>query len=239
MRIQLSITLIVVLAVAATPVAAQQQEVEQQGTKQAAAAKAQPAGEWTVLFDGKSMKGWSKPKGFDYDDAGEVELKDGSMILNGGLYATGIRWPGKFPKTNYEIQLEAQRVRGYDFFCGMSFPVGEGALTLILGGWGGYLTGLSCVDGYRADENETCGSIDFKNKKWYRVRVRVTDQRVTAQVDDDEVCSLRTKDRKLTVTSEMEPCLPFGIATWGDTTGALRNIRYRMLTKEEISSEDQ
>jgi hypothetical protein len=234
MRIELPMSVFVAFAVVATPVAAQQQEAQKAAEK-----AAKPAAEWTVLFDGKSMKGWTKPKGFDYDDAGEVELKDSTMILNGGLYATGIRWSGKFPKTNYEVQLEAQRVRGYDFFCGMSFPAGDGALTLILGGWGGYLTGLSCVDGYRADENETCGSIDFKNKKWYRVRVRVTDQRVTARVDDDTICDLETKDRKLTVTSEMEPCLPFGIATWGDTTGALRNIRYRKLTKEEISKHNE
>lgn len=163
-------------------------------------------------------------------------MKDGNLVLNGGLFATGVRWTGKFPKTNYEVALQAQRADGYDFFCGMSFPVGDGALTLILGGWGGYLTGLSCVDGYRADENETCSSLDFKLKTWYRVRVRVTDTHVLAYVDDEEICKLEREHRKLTVTSEMEPCLPFGIATWGSTTGLLRNIRYRKLTQDEIKA---
>lgn len=192
--------------------------------------------QWTVLFDGKSMKGWKLPKGFDYEDAGKVEVKDGNLVLNGGLFATGIRWTGKFPKTNYEVRLEGQRADGYDFFVGMSFPVGDEALTLILGGWGGYLTGLSCVDGFRADENETCNSVEFKNKKWYKVRLVVTDDRVIAYVDDNEICELDTENRKLSVTFEMEPCLPLGIATWGGTTGVLRNIRYRKLTEQEIKA---
>ncbi len=190
-----------------------------------------------MLFNGKDkQKGWELPKGYDYDDAGKVEVQDATLVLNGGTFATGVRWPGKFPKNNYEVALEAQCAKGYDFFCGMSFPVGDGALTLILGGWGGYLTGLSCIDGYRADENETCGSVDFKAKTWYRVRVRVTDTHVRAWVDDQEICKLERENRKLTVTSEMEPCLPFGIATWGSTTGVLRNIRYRTLAKDEMKA---
>lgn len=229
----------------------QQQKQQQKQQKQAQAVKVdakkkaasknaapkKPAQKWISMFDGKQLPPWKLPKGFDYDDAGKVEVKEGNLVLNGGIYATGIRWPNKFPKVNYEVQLEAQRVDGYDFFVGMSFPVEEGALTLILGGWGGWLTGLSCVDGYRADENETCSSIEFKNKKWYRVRVRVTDKKVTAYVDDEKICELETENRKLTVTSEMEPCLPFGFATWGGTTGALRKIRYRLLTKEEIAAD--
>jgi hypothetical protein len=235
MRTFIIVTLLLALPVAFTTTSAGQEVQSKKGAKTATAKpKKKPAEKWTSMFDGKQMKGWKLPKGYDYEDAGKVEVKDGNLVLNGGFYATGIRWPGKFPKTNYEVQLEAQRVDGYDFFVGMSFPVGEGALTLILGGWGGNLTGLSCVDGYRADENETCSSIDFKNKKWYRVRVRVTDERVTAFVDDEKICDLETNDRKLTVTSEMEPCLPFGFATWGGTTGALRKIRYRTLSKEEI-----
>ncbi len=244
MRTLISVVLLAALTVCAAPLAAQDKTPKGKETKPVVndkkavkkqTAEKKPSEKWTVLFDGKQMKGWKKPDGYDYEDAGKVDVKDGNMVLNGGTFATGIRWTGKFPKTNYEVRLEAQRVDGYDFFVGMSFPVGDQALTLILGGWGGNLTGLSCVDNYRADENETCSSCDFKNKTWYRVRVRVTDKEVTAFVDDEEICKLETENRKLTVTSEMEPCLPFGIATWGDTTGALRNIRYRMLTKQELT----
>jgi alpha-L-rhamnosidase len=129
---------------------------------------------------------------------------------------------------DYEVELEGKRVAGYDFFCGMSFPVGEGSLTLILGGWGGWVVGLSCIDGYRAVDNESCTSWEFKSDQWYRIRVMVTGQQVTAYLDGKRLCGIETSQRKLTVTSEMEPCLPFGFATW-NTTGALRNIRYREL----------
>lgn len=190
--------------------------------------------EWKVLFNEKDLEGWGLPGGYDYDDAGKVEVRNSTLVLNGGGLATGVRWTKDFPKVNYEVRLEAQRIDGYDFFCGMSFPVEEGALTLILGGWGGYLTGLSCIDGYRADENQTCSSVEFENNKWYDVRVRVTDQRVTTHVDNEKICDLPTENRKLTVTMEMEPCLPFGFATWANTTGALRNIRYRRLSDEEV-----
>ncbi len=238
MRAIIFVTLLAALGACVVPSAAQETQSDKGGkSKEGKSAKKKPVEKWTVLFDGKQMKQWKLPKGYDYGDAGKVEVKDGNMVLNGGLFATGVRWPGKFPKTNYEVQLEAQRFDGYDFFVGMSFPVGDGELTLILGGWGGYLTGLSCIDGYRADENESCSSMEFTNKKWYPVRVRVTDERVTAYVADEKICDLETKDRKLTVTSEMEPCLPFGIATWANTTGLLRKIRYRTLSKKEIAAQ--
>ncbi len=190
--------------------------IKRDAAEKDAAGKMRPK---AALFDGKDMKGWGKAKGIDYEDSGAIEVKNGSLILGMGDPATGIRWTGKFPKTNYEVELEGQRVEGTDFFCGMSFPVGDGALTLILGGWGGWMTGLSCVDGYRADENETCSSTEFKNKQWYRIRVRVTKKHVSAYVDDQQICELEIKHRKLAVTYEMEPCLPFGFATWY-TTGA-------------------
>ena len=37
---------------------------------------------------------------------------------------------------DYELRLEAKRVEGGDFFCGLTFPVGKEYCTLILGGWG-------------------------------------------------------------------------------------------------------
>ncbi len=206
--------------------------------KQHAAEVAKKEPEWTVLFDGKEMKGWELVKGIDYREAGPVEVRDGALVLGMGDPATGLRWSGKFPQMNYEIELEAQRVDGNDFFCGLSFPVGDGALTLILGGWGGWVTGLSCVDGNRAIDNETCSSTEFKNKQWYRVRVRVTKHQVSAYLDETRICSLETDHRKLTVTYEMEPCLPLGLATW-ITTGAVRNIRYRTLPEDEQGSDNK
>ena len=207
--------------------------------KDADAPKAIPAEKvpWISLFDGKSLKGWEVVKGYDYEEKGKVDVQDGCLVIGTGQPATGVRWTEKFPKVNYEIELEGKRVDGNDFFCGMSFPVGDGALTLILGGWGGSVVGLSCVDGSRAAENETGTYREFKNDQWYRIRVQVTQQKVSAYLDDKYLCGIETRHRKLAVTSEMEPCLPFGFATWS-TTGALRNIRYREL-KMDVDNKKQ
>ena len=51
------------------------------------------------------------------------------------------------PRTDYEIRFETRRIEGFDFFCGLTFPVGEKYLTLVLGGWDGNVVGLSCLDG--------------------------------------------------------------------------------------------
>jgi hypothetical protein len=48
---------------------------------------------------------------------------------------------------NYEIKLEAKKVTGNDFFCGMTFPVGDSFCSFIVGGWGGPVVGLSSIDG--------------------------------------------------------------------------------------------
>lgn len=195
---------------------------------QAQAAPTAPAAEWQSVFDGKSLQGWELAKGYDYEDQGKVAVTDGCLVLEAGQPATGVRWTGAFPRANYEVELEGQRVSGDDFFCGMSFPVGDNSLTLILGGWGGSVCGLSCVDGYRAADNETASARSFENGKWYRIRVTVTDAKITAYINDKMLCAVRTEERKLKVTNEMAPCLPFGFATW-NTTGALKNIRYRSL----------
>lgn len=186
---------------------------------------------WYSLFDGKTLDHWRVLSKDDFDEAGKVRVEDSKMILEKGARATGIRFAGKFPASNYEIQLEGMRVEGGDFFCGLSFPVGKGSLTLILGGWGGWVCGLSCIDGRYAINNDTACGVEFKNNRWYRIRLRVTDDAVHAWVDGKQIIDLETDGYKLSVSEEMQPCLPLGIATW-KTTGAIRNIRYRTLPKQ-------
>jgi len=188
-------------------------------------------GTWQKLFDGKSLDKWKVADEYDFDRHGKVRLADGRVVLEMGAPATGIRWTGKFPKIDYEVTLEAMRIEGDDFFCGMTFPVGESALTLVLGGWGGSTTGVSSIDGEPAVENETCGYIDFQRNRWYRIRLRVTRSKIEAWVDDEKIVDLPTKDRKFTIYWEMEPMQPFGICTWV-TTGALRDIRMRRTDAE-------
>lgn len=190
--------------------------------------KVNVAPEWKSLFDGKQLGGWQIVTKEDFAKAGKVAVKDGSLILGEGKPATGVRLPGKFPRVNYEIVFEGQRVDGDDFFCGLSFPVGKESLTLILGGWGGWVVGLSCIDDRYAINNDTARGIEFKNGQWYRVRLRVAAGTVLVWVDGAQIIELKTEGYKLSVSDEMKPCLPLGIATW-KTTGAIRNLRYRLL----------
>jgi hypothetical protein len=119
-------------------------------------------------------------------------------------------------------------VDGSDFFCGLTFPVKEDPCTLILGGWGGSLVGLSSLDGMDASENETTTIVSFQNQRWYRVRLRVTAAKIEAWLDSQKIIDANITDRKISIRWECEPCKPFGIATWR-TTGAVRDIRIRRL----------
>lgn len=182
----------------------------------------------TKMFDGKSLDGWRIIDKFDFVDHGKVEVKDGEIVLEAGKPATGIAWTGKMPKIDYEVTLETCRLEGSDFFCGITFPIRDSHASLILGGWGGGVTGLSNVDGNSAVENETTGYIDFKKDRWYKVRLRVAADKIAAWVDDEQIVDLKTADRTFAVWWEQEPARPFGIVTW-NTKGGLRNIQIKTL----------
>jgi hypothetical protein len=191
----------------------------------------------TRLFDGKQLGKWEVLQKYDYKRHGKVSVRDATIVLEAGVPGTGIRWTGKVPRVNYEVTLQAKRVQGEDFFCGLTFPVGAKALTLVVGGWGGSVTGLSSIDDEPAVENETCQYIDYKQNRWYRIRVRVTPARVAVWLDDEKIIDLKTTGRKLSLYWEVEPCLPLGIATWR-TTAAIRDIRLmRVKSREQGAGE--
>ncbi len=175
-----------------------------------------------VLFDGKDMNQWVPA---EYVEAGKVELKAGMIVMEKGNDMTGIKWTGPLMRMNYELTLEAMRIEGEDFFCGLTFPYGKDPCTLVCGGWGGSLVGLSNIDYYDAANNQTCTSRTFENGKWYPIRLRITTDRIEAWIDgDDKIIDFETADHKIGIRFEVEPCKPLGIATWR-TTGAVRNIK--------------
>ncbi len=182
--------------------------------------------DWQVLFDGRSLDKWEVIESGEFSQAGNVVVRDGSLVLETGKPATGVRWTGDFPTTNFELVLEGKRVAGEDFFCGLTFPVQEGSLTLILGGWGGWVVGLSCINGRYAIDNTTAQAIRFEQDRWYKFRVQVTKTHVRVWADDKQIIDLATEGQKLAASEEMKPCLPVGLATW-NTTGAIRSVRYR------------
>lgn len=193
----------------------------------ASAAHAQaPDGAWQPLFDGKTLANWHPT---EFGGEGAVKVENGQIVLETGKSLTGITWAGgELPRTNYEIVLQAMRVEGHDFFAGITFPVAESFCSLILGGWGGSVVGLSSINFMDASENETSQSMEFENGRWYTVRIRVTPEKIQAWLDDRQIINQDLKDNKITVRMEVEPSRPLGVATW-KTRGALRDIRMRRL----------
>jgi hypothetical protein len=96
------------------------------------------------------------------------------------------------------------------------------------------VTGLSNVDNMAADENVTTGYVDFENGKWYQVRLRVTDEKISAWVDKQLIVELDRAERKFAVWWEQEPVRPLGVATWR-TSAALKNIRLIRLDAQASS----
>jgi len=198
-----------------------------------AEAKAQPEpfvklGEPVSLFDGQTLGQW---KITDFGGQGDVSVKDGAIYLGMGNYMTGVTWSGPVVRMSYEISLEAMRVEGSDFFCGLTFPVAENPCTLILGGWGGSVCGLSSLDRYDASENETTRMMSFEKGKWYKVRLRVVPNRIQAWLDDESLVDVDITGRRVDIRIEVDLSQPLGIATYA-TTGAIRNIRLTRLPEQ-------
>ncbi len=182
--------------------------------------------EWVPLFDGKAIGKW---KTTDFAGHADVEVKNGEILLPQGGDMTGINLEAAPAKMDYEIELSAKRTEGDDFFCGLTFPVGDKCVSLIVGGWGGSVVGISNVNGENASENETTQYRNFKKGVWYRIRVRVTKEKIEAWIDKDQLIDLEIEGKSLDMRiGEIESSKPFGIATWR-TAGALKDLRWRKL----------
>jgi 3-keto-disaccharide hydrolase len=181
---------------------------------------------WTNLFDGKTLGGW---KVTDFAGHGEVKVEEGQLRLPAGVMLTGVSWTNALPEIDYEVSLEAEKVDGSDFFCGLTFPVEKSFCTLIVGGWGGGVVGLSSIDGMDASENGSTKYMKFDTGRWYRIRLRVARKRIEAWIDDELFVDQSIEGREISLRAgDIELSKPFGLATW-QTTGALRAIRIRRL----------
>ncbi len=191
-----------------------------------AAARMVQQAEWTSLFDGKSLTDW---KSTAFGGEGEVHVKEGNIFLERGSTLTGITWSGReLPRMNYEISLEAKKLAGNDFFCALTFPVEDSHCSLIVGGWGGGVVGLSSIDGLDASENETSRTMDFPHGRWYQIRVRITNAGIAAWIDDEQVVEIVTTGRRISTRWEVDLSKPLGVASW-KTQAALRDIKIRPL----------
>jgi hypothetical protein len=200
--------------------------------------------QWQELFDGRTLANWRQTN-FEGGAAVKVQpaFKDGrpAIVIEPGVTLSGLTSTlgSALPRTNYEITLEAMRLQGGDFFCALTFPVGQSACTFVVGGWGGVVIGISSVNHADASDNETTQSGDFVDNRWYRIRVRVTDAKIEAWIDKDQMVDLGLKDRKVMMRpGDIEKSQPLGLATF-QTRAAMRDIRLRRLTPAEIAAANE
>ncbi len=183
------------------------------------------AADWQPLFDGKTLAGWTPTR---FAGAGEIEVKDGALILNQGIL-TGVNYTNPVPTVDYEVAFAARRTQGIDFFCGLTFPVRDAHATLVLGGWGGAVVGISSLNNQDASQNETTQYRNFKAGQWYQLRLAVTATNLSLWLDGEHLINANIKDVEVSLRpGEIELNKPFGIATWS-TTGEIRDLRLRRL----------
>jgi hypothetical protein len=184
------------------------------------------AGEWQSLFNGKSRQGWQDTP---FNRRGEVRLENGTLVLGAGGPLTGVNWTGSFPRSDYEVRFEAARTAGNDFFASLTFPVADSFCTLVTGGWGGDIVGLSSIDGWDASDNETRTYVTFETGRWYAFRLQVTAERIKVWIDGQLTVNAGIEGRSIGLRrGDIKLSAPFGFASY-NTTGMLRKIEYRLL----------
>lgn len=175
---------------------------------------------------------WIELRGAWEEVGGGAVEEDGDVLrLGWGESLTAVRWTGPVPEPPFEIELEARRLDGSDFFCGLTVPVRESGecVTLIVGGWGGGLVGISSIDGLDAAENETSTAERFENGVWYSIRLQRHGERLEVWIDGRKLVDVATEGRALALRpGPILVCEPFGLATW-QSTGEIRGLRWRPL----------
>ena len=179
-----------------------------------------------ILFDGSSLEDWVKT---DYAGREGIFIKENqTLVIEMGATLSGIHWKGPaLPMENYEISLQARRTMGSDFFCGLTFPYKDAHATLILGGWGGSLIGISSIDDFDASENETGDAYIFEENQWYDIRLQVTGSKLKVFINGETVIDADVAGKKVAMrVGEIEMSVPLGITTYG-TTSEFKNIVLR------------
>lgn len=177
------------------------------------------------LFDGKTLGQWAS---VNFGGEGTVSVVDGAIRLERGNDLTGIVWKGDLPRVPFRIAMEARRMDGTDFFCAVTVPTLSSHCSFVVGGWGGGVVGFSSLDGLDASENETSRGMRFEDKRWYRVAVEVSADRLAGLIDGDVVAEASLQGREVDVRVEMLPCRPLGVASWRTTSDI------RAITVEEL-----
>ncbi len=136
----------------------------------------------------------------------------------------------------YELRWEAQRSTGADFFAALTFPVGDlkRCVTLVNGGWGGSVVGISCVDDLNASEQPQSTGYNFVNGRWYAFLLQVTPEAIRVVIDGNEQFVINVKGRRLSMhPSEIRLCEPLGFGSFS-SAGVVRGLQMRALQPGEL-----
>ena len=191
-----------------------------------AAPQATTGSDWGLLLGAEHTEGWTSTP---FGGEGEIQAEDGLLVFEMGSPMTGMNWIGEpLPTSGYELEVKASRLMGTDFFCGLSFPVGEEHATLIMGGWGGALTGLSCIDGNDASTNETTRFQSYELGRIYTARIRVTETHITTWLDGEKLHSVSLAGKSISLRPEVFPSQPLGFAAF-QTRAGLESLKLRRL----------
>jgi len=194
----------------------------------AAAARAGAA----ELFNGKDLSGWTNV--FAASGGAPVKvLPDGVVECGAGDPLSGLAYTNAAPTMNYELSLEAMRVEGSDFFVALTIPVATNFCTVVVGGWGGSLCGISSVDYLDASENQWSECKNLLNDRWYRLRVRVTPGVLQVFLNEDLYAArieYGESSRLSLRFGDIEKCKPLGLATYC-TRAYWRNLTLTRLTE--------
>lgn len=184
----------------------------------------------TSMFNGKDLEGWEIT---NFGTEGPIMVSEGKIVINMGDGCSGITWTKDFPKVNYEVNLEARKTEGQDFFCGITFPVNDDFCSFIIGGWGGPVLGLSSIDGLDASDNETNTLKRFDKNTWYKIKLQVNDTKIMGWIDGEKLVDFTYTGRELSIRPEVSLSTPFGICTW-TTTGEYRNIWMKTMDNDNL-----
>lgn len=188
-----------------------------------------PRAEWKLLGS-EFAHSWEKA---GIADEGSFTILHGEIRLQPGRPMTGARFAAwrslKMPLTDYAIDYQAMRLEGDDFFGTVTFPVDDTHVSLIVGGWGGSVVGISSIDDMDANENTTRGNGVFPNNVWHKVHVEVRDNDLQVWIDSKLFVNVSTKGHKLGLRpGDIEKCAPFGFASYA-THAHIRDVVIRRL----------
>lgn len=189
------------------------------------------SGKKTAVEVSASERPWIDLKDqWEQVSGGIVEYEE-ELTIGWGEALTNVRWKGEAPNAPFELELKAKRVNGSDIFCAVTFPARglDECVTLVVGGWGGSLVGISSIEGKDSSENETRAFHPFETEVWYQIRLVRDGEKIMVWIDGEKLVDVDTTGKTLSLRQGgIEECAPFGLATW-QTTAQIKDIRWRGL----------